>query len=355
MPDMRTSRELFLEAVKGGLSAEVPVFPRDLTLGLDITGAATTEVFGPPYDPRASAEAILALQNAVGHDAVVGCIFGCMVTGFGVELGIPEKGVPYPKDSPFTDISALDAASPDSVRDGMLSGMRESYRIVRDKRDDLAVVMNLAGPVTNGGNLRNMEMLLMDMISDPDTAHRIMDFSVEAIISAMDYIGADLADALFLASATDNPDLLGDGMYAEYCIPALKRVCYAAKDMGMPSVFHPHGKFDDGSSEILDATVRTGIDCFQFSEENDGPSVMRRINGKCSIMGGPDVMTTLLNGTREEIISDTVRFLEDFQDHAYIMSCSCSLHRGFPVGNLSLMTSAAHAFRRGSAADRRGL
>ena len=343
---MRMPRDLFLEAVKGGISAEVPVFPRDLTLGLDITGAATTEVFGPPYDPRASAAGILALQEVVDHDAVVGCIFGCMVTGFGVELGIPDKGVPYPKDAPFRNISLLDSASPDSVRDSMLSGMRESYRMVRSKRSDLAVVMNLAGPVTNGGNLRNMETLLMDMISDPDTAHRVMDFSVETIISAMDYIGADLADALFLASATDNPDLLGDGMYTEYCIPALKRICSAAKDMGMPSVFHPHGKFDGGSSDILDATVGAGIDCFQFSEENDGPSIIDRIGEKCSLMGGPDVMTTLLNGTREEIVSDTTGFLEDFQDRAYIMSCSCSLHRGFPIDNLSLMTSTAHAFRR---------
>ncbi len=343
---MRTPRDLFMEAVRGGLPARVPVFPRDLTLGLDVTGVPTTEVFGPPYDPRASAAAILALQDAVGHDAVVGCIFGCMVTGFGVELGIPEKGVPYPKDAPFSDISVLDAASPDSVRDGMLSGMRESYRIIRNKREDLAVIMNLAGPVTNGGNLRNMEMLLMDMISDPDTANRIMDFSVETIISAMDYIGADLADSLFLASATDNPDLLGEGMYREFCIPALKKICSAAKEMGLPSVFHPHGKFDEGSSEILDATVRSGIDCFQFSEENDGSSIMRIIDGKCSIMGGPDVMGTLLNGTPGAIVSDTMRFLDELSDHPYIMSCSCSLHRGFPIDNLALMTSTAHSFLR---------
>ena len=189
-------RSFFLEAVKGDMPVRVPVFPRDLTLGLDVTGVPTTEVFGPPYDPCASAAAILALQSIVGNDAVVGCIFGCMVTGFGVGLGIPETGVPYPTDAPFREIASLDAASPDSVRDGMLAGMRESYRIVRNKRKDLAVVMNLAGPVTNGGNLRNMELLLMDMASDPDVAHRVMRFSAASIVSAMDYLGADLADAL---------------------------------------------------------------------------------------------------------------------------------------------------------------
>lgn len=344
---MSTPREMFLEAVRGGIPTTVPVFPRDLTLGLDVTGMSTQGVFGPPYDPCASAAAILALQDVVGHDAVVGCIFGCMVTGFGVRLGIPEAGVPYPLDAPFREIASLDAASPDSVRDEMLTGMRESYRTVRSKREDLAVVMNLAGPVTNGGNLRNMELLLMDMASDPDTAHKVMRFSAESIISAMDYLGADLADALFLASATDNPDLIGDDMYAKYCIPALKEVCSEANNIGLPVIFHPHGRFDELSrSKILDATVRSGIDCYQFSEENDGLSVIGRINGRCSVMGGPDVTGVLLKGTRDEIISDTERFLNDFCDHPYIMSSSCSLHRGFPIGNLKLMTSAAHSFRR---------
>ena len=136
-------------------------------------------------------------------------------------------------------------------------------------------------------------------------------------------------------------------MYERYCIPALKEVCSEAEDLGLPVIFHPHGKFDgQPRSGILDATVRSGIDCYQFSEENDGPSVIKGVDGRCSIMGGPDVTGVLLKGTRNEIISDTERFLNDFRDHPYVMSSSCSLHRGFPIDNLALMTSTAHSFRR---------
>jgi Uroporphyrinogen-III decarboxylase len=333
-------RENFLSAVRCKGSDRIPVFLRDLTLGLDASGIRTTDVFGEQYDPEASARSVLALQNMIGHDAVVGCIHTYSLEAFGGITKYPESGIPYLSVPPFADIGRMDKYVPDDVDDALLDGMYQSYRIVRERAPDLAVVMNVGGPVNTAGNLRGIEQFLMDTYTEKELAEEIMEFSygvMETIINKLH----EESDAVFLAAASDNPDMFGPEGFEKFSLPYVKRNVKHSHSLGLPAIFHPHGVFStDDRKDILKMSVDTGIDGFQFAEGNEPEGILAGTKGKCSILGGVDAFTTLLLGPEKRIIRDTHRFMDTLHNENYIFMCSCSLNRGLSIENVKTMVNA---------------
>lgn len=343
-------RGLFLSTLRREQSSYVPLFPRDLTLGLDSANASTDAVFGQGrYDPELSAACVLSLQRRLASDCTVGCIFTYGLEAFGGVTEFPPKGIPYVKVPPVKDEDTLDSLNPTDITEGYLfKGMRRSCEIVREKRPDLALAVNVPGPMTMAGFARGVETLLMDLMLNPDLADRILVFSVAAIADEMIGMSEGIADAVFFASATDNPDMVGDS-FTEHSVPGIRVLTELAHRQGLLSMFHPHGVFStEDREELLKMSVDTGIDCFQFSEGNEFEYIADACRGRCSVMGGVDAYTTLLLGPDDRIRRDTMRFIDGMRDDPFILSCSCSVNRGLSLDNLKVMADTVHSYNGGS-------
>jgi hypothetical protein len=76
----------------------VPIFLRDLTLGLDVCDYTTPAVRSGPngYDADKSARCVVETQRLLGHDCVVGGIhdLGLDVERLGGRAEFPERGIP---------------------------------------------------------------------------------------------------------------------------------------------------------------------------------------------------------------------------------------------------------------------
>ena len=333
-------KENFISAVSCRGSEYTPVFLRDLTLGLDALNVRTTDVFGKQYDPKVSAGSVLALQRMIGHDAVVGCIHTYSLEAFGGVTKYPEFGIPYLSSPPFADIMRMERYTPDDIDDALLDGMYRSYGIVRERAPELAVVMNVGGPVNTAGNLRGIEQFLMDTYTERELADEIMEFSY-GVMERMIGKFHDVSDAVFLASASDNPDMFGPEGFERFSLPCIKKNVKHSHSLGLPVIFHPHGVFStDDRKDILRMSVDTGIDGFQFAEGNEPEGILEGTKGKCSILGGVDAFTTLLLGPEKRIVRDTGRFLDVLSCEDYVFMCSCSLNRGLPIENVKTMVNA---------------
>ena len=340
-------KELFKDTLRMEQKDYVPFFPRDLTLGMDALDVTTDSVMGNGYDPKVSAECVLALQAMLGSDATVGCIAGYSLEAFGGVMKYSEKGIPYASGYPFEDADRIDLFQPSDIRKGFVSGMRKASEIVRAKRPDLALVTNIPGPVTMSGFARGLETLMMDLLMNADIAERVVGFCTDALIEEMDCLSDGISDAVFLASASDNPDMIGDGGYRNYSLRNVKRVNDAIHEKGLMSIYHPHGVFStDDRQELLDESVSVGIDGFQFAEGNEPEGILEICRDRCAVLGGVTAFTTLLLGPEKRIIRDTDRFLSIFEDTSYIMTCSCSLNRGQPLDNLKIMADHIHQYNR---------
>lgn len=334
--DVMNSRDSFLSVLNMDGARTTPVFLRDLTLGMDATGIRTTDVFAQEYDSEESARSVLGLQRMIGHDAVVGCIHTYSLEAFGGVTKYPEYGIPYLSVPPFADIAKMDDFEPWDIDDALLKGMDRSYRIVRSKAPELAVVLNVGGPVNTAGNLRGIEQFMIDIFMEPEISKRLTEFACGVIDTIIER-SHESCDAVFLASASDNPDMMGPDAFRELSLKNVRAVTERTHSMGCPVIFHPHGVFStEDRWDILDESIATGIDCFQFAEGNEPLGIVQRTNGRCSVAGGVDAFTTLLLGPKERIERDTMRYINECgNDH--IMTCSCSLNRGLPIDNVRTM------------------
>ncbi|NLI73791.1 MAG: hypothetical protein GX369_03345 [Euryarchaeota archaeon] len=335
-----TPKKRMMAALVGDVPDRVPVFLRDLTLGLDVAGLGTPEVCAGEFDANLSARSVIAAQQELGHDAVVGSIQYCgiEVEMLGGEVVFPSHGIPSVTRAPLDSLEKIDFIQiPDARRDAPLSNIIKAYELVNRRiGNEVAVVGNVEGPITKAGILRGLDILAMDMVSDPDVFSRIIRLSNELTIDLCTAMCEAGAKIMFVAAATDNPNLFGSEIYRKYTLPGLDQIVDIMRKEGVPTAFHPHGIFSHGEfSNLVDATLDTGISGFQFAEDNDLAKAKEHWGNKTCIMGGVNAFTTLLLGPPQAIREETIRCLDACKDGGgYVFMCSCSLHRGMPLSNV---------------------
>jgi MtaA/CmuA family methyltransferase len=335
------SRERMEAALRGERPDVVPIFLRDLTLGLDVCDFTTPEVCAGPnggYDPGKSARCVIETQRLLGHDCVVGSVHD-----LGIDadmLGIPRVATP-----PFTTAEAIvNLRLPDLRTEGRMPGLLRSYRIVAEAiGDEVAIAANVEGPVTKAGLLRGLDSLLVDMMSDPAAARTAVDFAVELACEHVRSLLEAGAHFVFVAAASDGPAVIGPRHYLDYSIPGLRAIVAVARERGTPVVFHPHGPFtEERFWPLVNAAIATGIVGFQFGEDNDLHIARQRWGDRICILGGVDIPTVLSPGPPERIREATRELMALVgRDGAFILMPSCSVHRGFPIEHLQAMIQAA--------------
>lgn len=343
-----TQRDIFNSRLAMEEERIVPFFPRDLTLGMDALNVPTTEIFRDGgYDAELSAKCVLELQRIVGHDAVVGCINYYGLEAFGGITKYPKDGIPYHSTAAFANIERILDHDPSEIRDKRLDGIRDSYAIVRKTRPDLAVVMNVSGPMNTAANLRGVENFIMDTTVNPDIAQTVMDFAANTMKEMIDHMNLDSCDCVFFASASDNPDMVGPEEFERYSLPKIKWLTEYIHSEGKRVIYHPHGIFStDDRRELLGKCIGTGVDGFQFAENNVPEGILRETKGKCCILGGVDCFTTLILGNRERIRRDANQFLDLLGNEDYIMTCSCSLNRGIPIDAVKTLAEEIRMWKK---------
>ncbi len=348
----RNGRQLFMGALSGEIPEVPPVFLRDLTLGLDETGFTTPEVCAGAYDADRSAESVLALHRRLGQDAVVGCIHyvGLEIEALGGLVKYPERGIPSVVRHPFQDTADPEFVILDMRRDHPFPNVARSYRLVGEGlKGSAALVCNIEGPVTKAALLRGMENLALDMFFNKDLAARYVDYATDISIEYLKVIDsqADL-DCTFLASASDNPDIFGTEAFLRFTVPNLRRLRGASADLGLPTVFHPHGDLSAPENlPLVEDIIATGVEGFQFAERNDHLALRKAFGKRIALMGGIDAFSTLLLGPVERVVKETEGFLNDFRPwDRYVFMCSCSLHRGMPLAHVDAMMDSVLGFAK---------
>lgn len=335
-----TGRERMLTALRNDAPDRVPIFLRDLTLGLDLCDYTTPEVSGG-YDAEKSAECVAASQRRFHQDCVVGCIhdLGLDAEPPGGTVEFPERGVPRVSAPPLAGDDAAATAEPfDPATDGRWPAVVRTYRLVRERLgDEAAVAANIEGPVTRAGVLRGLDRLAIDLATDAGMAERIVHLSTEIAVRHVPVLLDAGADFVFVAAATDGPAVISPQAYMDHTIPGLRRIVEAAGDT--PVVFHPHGRFtDERFRDLVDAAIDCGIAGFQLSEGCE-MAVARELWGdRICLLGGPDISEVLVPGPPERVREVTRQCLRDgMGDGGYVLMASCSLHRGADLEHIDAM------------------
>lgn len=344
-PDKMTEGT-FLQALSGSVPDRIPVFIRDMTLGMDVLGIRTTDVYGERFDPKRSAECICAFQRFTGQDAVIGCTHSAafLIDQFGGRMKYPEAGIPIPICHPLEGIK--DFSGYDAEPKGMMLSALESYSIVRRKLPETSVVLNVTGPLTKAGVIAGVEYISMLIESDRDVLNDLLALCMDNLRCVVETASKDAScDAGILASATDNPDMFGIDAFRNFSLVWTKRYADVFHRHSLPVIFHPHGTFVSEDLDLSKDVLSSGCDGFHFPEGNDMQTLRQRLGGRICLLGGTDIIPTLFNGPADSIGKETQDYLSTFSGCSYVFMPSCSLHRGIPLENIGAMCDAIRAYQ----------
>jgi uroporphyrinogen decarboxylase len=347
-----TSRERVLTALRGGIPDRVPVWEYLFSLKLQKEVMGYNTVL---YDGKTQTE----MAARMGLDVVWAPINGfCGIEDTPHELNETYKdewGVTYKKNG-WPIIAQVN--TPVKSREDWAGYIMPQIdtpgrlRILKDtvaaNQNQLAVTAGFLGPFTMmTWYLMDFETLSMSLFMDPDLVHEMtyafVDWALGAARLAFDTGGVDAFHISDDWGGTGGL-LISPDQLREFFIKPFEKLVNGFKSFGVPVIMHNDGNL----WEILDDLVNTGIDAYHPVEKAatmDLVTVKEKYNGRICLIGNVNNKTTMVTGTPEDVIKETMECLKTgAPGGGYILSTDHSLHDDIMLENAMALIETVHKF-----------
>ena len=187
---------------------------------------------------------------------------------------------------------------------------------------------------------RGRQQALMDLVTEPELAGRIMDI---AVINAIEHARALVicgVDALYIGDPSSSASLISPRHFEEFCLPRFKLLCEELHKSGVLIYIHICGN----SRPILEMMADTGADCIEPLDPLGGVDVAdakRRVGSRVALMGGVNTLS-LLKCTPEEVYEESIACCRaGGNDGGYILAAGDMVPDFAPEANVRAMVQAA--------------
>jgi uroporphyrinogen decarboxylase len=219
-------------------------------------------------------------------------------------------------------------------------------QLVARYKGEYAIGVHLNDVMSIPRNLMGFQELMMAFCMEPELVKHLVKMSVDLNIELAK--GAALHGADFVFTGDDyssgqapfmSPDVFRDLMY-----PGLKRVFKGFRDHGLPIIKHTDGDV----MPLLDMILDAGIDCLDPIDPlgNMDMAAMKRDYGdQIALKGNVNCATTLVSGTVEEVVDETLGVIKAAADGGgLILSSSNSIHSSINPANYMAMINTIRAY-----------
>ena len=240
----------------------------------------------------------------------------------------------------FQAYQAPDAFAPhrfDSLKK-LVSRYKGKYAIGVHLNDVLSIPRNLMG----------FQELMMALCAEPELVAKLVELSVDLNIQLAGEAARHGADFVFTGDdyASCQAPFMSPGTFRELLYPGLKRVVKGFHDHGLPVIKHTDGNI----MSLMDMLVDVGFDCLDPIDPLGGMDIglMKQTYGqRFALKGNVNCATTLVNGTAEEVVRETLGVMQAASaGGGLILSSSNSIHSSVAPLNYLAMLSAIKAYGR---------
>jgi len=233
-------------------------------------------------DGKVLAEAQLAAERKYGHEALsVFTDVGLIAESMGSIYYLREFEVPILDRPVINNLNVIDRLKlPDPGGSGRLPVYLEAIeRLYQAKGDILPVFAFIPAPFTTAAGLRGMEDFLVDTITEPEAAHQLLEFSLEAAIRFCDE--CILCGALpMLVDPLASGSVISRRTFSDFALPYTKRLITHLHRYDLDITLHICGE----TSSIVDLISDTGADLFSL-DKLDIENAMSSIGDKVRLVG----------------------------------------------------------------------
>jgi len=197
-------------------------------------------------------------------------------------------------------------------------------------------VVAARGPLCTSAFVRGVNEFMVDLVDQPDAAHRLIRFSTDAVIGwlkAQASVIGDSVEGIFVLD--DIVGFLSRRMYKEFAHPYLKQICDAfPKDW--VKVYHNDANVRPFLAELPD----TGFDVLNFSHNLDIAEAQEKTGGRMCLMGNVSPLEIGVRGSAEQVRTASLEVLRKMEGKGMILSLGGGVSPGMPGDNIRAMIDA---------------
>ncbi|MDF9834322.1 uroporphyrinogen-III decarboxylase [Ereboglobus sp. PH5-5] len=227
----------------------------------------------------------------------------------------------------------------DVEHDSFMAMTLHRMRMHRQRILDAGHTLPLAvtrGPVCTASFVRGVTELMMDLVENPDYAHKLLDLctrmTIDWLKAQVSALGPTVEGFLLL---DDIVGFVNEEHYMEFCHPYLKRICDAfPKDW--IKIYH-----NDASIEkCLEHLPDVGFHVLNWGKHTDIADVKRRVGNRLCLMGNVNPLEIMAKGAPEQVRAATLDVLEKSRGENIILSVGGGTSPGTPRENILAMQAA---------------
>ncbi len=244
---------------------------------------------------------------------------------------------------------------PDPTDPRWTAGVRERARLLNENTDCFVVARMVTshGPYMTACNLRGTEQYLVDMASNRDFAHALIDRVTDSIDGLLrEYVAAcgDYVDMIELPGddyASNTNLIMSPRMFREYVKPALQRLVNTIKSYraDIKVMLHSDGLIE----KLLPDFIELGIDVvhpMEPVEAMDQAHIKREFGDRLAFLGTIDI-THAMPGSTGDVIEEVKQRIRQFAPGGgYVLAPSNHLQADVPPANVVTLFDAARQFGR---------
>jgi MtaA/CmuA family methyltransferase len=196
------------------------------------------------------------------------------------------------------------------------------------------------GPLCTAGFVRGLSNFMMDLVENPEGAHRLIDLCTRVVIDwlkAQHKAMGDTVESIFILD--DVVGFINKRHYQEFAHPYLKRICDAFPSDWV-KVYHNDAEVEACLDHLPDA----GFHVLNWGKKKNIREVKRRVGGRMCLMGNVNPLEVAVRGTPEEVRLATLDVLEGSGGEGIILSVGGGVSPAMPRQNIMAMLQALDEF-----------
>ncbi len=230
--------------------------------------------------------------------------------------------------------------------DGFMAMTLHRIRMQRQRILDTGEILPLVtarGPLCTAGFVRSTTDFMIDLVENPEWAHKLIDLCTRLTIDwlkAQHAAMGDTVEGIFILD--DIVGFINEEHYLEFAHPYLKRICDAFP-RNWVKIYHNDAEI----TACLDHLPDVGFNVLNWGKQTDIAEVKARVGNRMCLMGNVNPLEVGVRGTPEEVRHATLEVLEKSGGQGIILSVGGGTSPGMPRANILAMLEALTQFNAG--------
>jgi uroporphyrinogen decarboxylase len=329
------------ERYEGLYHESIPVIP---LVGIHSAQIAAVDIHRALADGTMMAEAALSALDQYGYDGVLPFMdLTLEAEALGCEVQYHQETVPSIKKVLSRDLESHDLIRISSIEESpRVSEYLRAVEILRERTDPSKTLVGsyATGPFTLAGQIMGMETIFEGMILTPDLFHAVLKKTLVITTEVVGFFAEQGADMVIILDPMASPDLISPSHFDLFARPYLEKTV-AQNDKDVLLVLHICGD----TTNILSPMVQCGFDGISIDSKVDMGYAAQILGDNGILMGNVDPVSTLLNGTPDDVYQESVACIEDSSEAQYfVLSSGCEVPKNTSQRNIREMVTVARQY-----------